>query len=187
MKKHYTYLLFIILIFGCKQTEETKQIEIPKVEPKIQLDSVAETVKEDDATLIKKIEDNFFENVKQYDIDNNENRTSRFRKLFKKYKISPYELYLEITGIYKYADDEARKVGVEIKANGSERITEKYYRVLSNLRDPKIELLKEKYGLDHDLFLQFENNFCFCYNGKEDYYCQDGNCICILRNGKYWK
>jgi hypothetical protein len=184
MQKQFTIIIFLFTIYCCSETNSYDSYGIEDTDKK-ETYIITEDVKEDDSIVVSKIEEDFFKKVKQYDMENGENRSSGFNKIFKTHKIQPYDLYVEIVTAYKLADDEARKVGVEIKANRDERITEKYYSVLRVKTETEIEKIKTKYDLDNELFLQFQNNFCFCYSGKDDFYCKDGTCI--LTNGKYWK
>lgn len=179
-------LIFLIsIVYSCSESSEDYSA-IDYEQPKSQTEqSELDETKEDDSLTISKIENEFLKNIKDFDRENGENRLSKFKSLFAKYEIGPYDLYLEISSALKFADDEARKDGgVEINANGEERITEKYYRVLRLTEDSEIAKIKSKYDLDNDLFLQFRSNFCFCYSGKQDDFCNEGTCI--LRNGKYW-
>lgn len=185
MEKIILFLL-ILFIYGCNNPEKNIQVENQQTDTSTsEVDTILEVVNTDNPELIKIVENIFFKNIKQYDLENGTNRHSQFKELLKKHQIHPYDLYLQLTEIHKMAEEEARKEGVEIKANGRERITEKYYIVLRSIKDSKIPEFQEKYNLTNTLLHQFQNNYCFCYSGKNANYCKNGNCLLI--NGQYWK
>ena len=155
---------------------DTKKIEPQTAEPKVDTAYL---------NLVKFVDKEFSQNLKDIDKDFGENNFSRFTKILKKHKTTVYDLYLELSEIKKNAVSVARANGVEIRADGKERILNTYYYYLKKEITSGKNNFQSKYGFDNRLLQCFENNYCFCYEWKEAVYCNGGDCKLI--NGEFWK
>lgn len=162
--------------YDTAKTADTKKLETQTAEPKVDTAYL---------NLVKLVDKEFFQNLKDIDRDFGENNFSRFAKILKKHKTTVYDLYLELSEIKKNAVSVARANGVEIRANGKERILSNYYYYLEKEITAGKNNFQSKYGFDNRLLQCFENNYCFCYDRKEAAYCNGGDCKLI--NGEFWK
>jgi hypothetical protein len=136
--------------------------------------------------LVIIVEKDFWTNLKTIDKEIGENSSSKFHQILKKNDKKIYDLYLELSEIKKNAVLVARARGIEIRSDGRERITEHYIPSLQKELLKGTEAFQNKYNLDNRLLQFLQNNYCFCYKGKEETYCNDEG-KCKLINGDYWE
>lgn len=135
--------------------------------------------------LVTYVNKAFLKSIKDFDKDSGEDNFSRLNKILKKHKTTIYALYLELSEMKKNAVSVARANGMEIRANGTERVLNNYFSILKNEKRVGEINFKRKYGFDNRLLQVFENNYCSCYTSTRDSYFSDGRCKLI--NGEFWE
>jgi hypothetical protein len=157
------------------------------VSTKNETDKTTLAIKVDSAQLelIQYVEKEFFRNLKDIDKDFGENNFAKFTTILKRHKTTVFDLYIELSEIKKEAVSVARANGIEVKANGKERVLSNYYYLLEKEIATGKSSFQKKYGFDNRLLQCFENNYCFCYDRKRDVYCSGSDCKLI--NGEFWK
>lgn len=133
-----------------------------------------------DSTLIKNVEQDFFNSLKGVDRDYGWTCYKRFNKLLKSHKISVYDLYLEHTEFQLTTKQRSIQ---EARSHGMKDL--KYIDWYSKYIKVEIKNFKIKYDMDDQLYQVFRNNYNFCYDGCGKPYCN--NDISILQNGEIWK
>ena len=135
-------------------------------------------------TAIKFAENDFFSSIKAVDRDFGENNLQRLSKILKQHKKTVYDIYVELTEIRKKAVSVARANGIEIRANGQERILSNYYFYLDKEMTAGENKFQNKYNFDNRLLLCFRNNYCSCLGDNSDKYCSGRQPI--FPNGEFW-
>lgn len=125
-------------------------------------------------------EKDLISSIQEFDREFGENNYTRLRKVLKKHKTTPYNLYLELVNIYQKSY--AESVQMAINAGLKER---KYTDFIAKVEDKYISQFQLKYGIDDGLYRCFKNNYCSCYTDNSDQYCSDGQPI--FPNGEFWK
>lgn len=151
----------------------------------IKQDKISDAEKKKKLNLaIRFAEKDFFTSLKAVDRDYGENNFSKIYNTLKRHKRTSYEIYLELTEIRKRAVSVARVDGVEMGANGRERILHNYYSILERELKAKESEFKGKYGFDNRLLLCFRNNYCSCLGDNSDKYCSGRKPI--FQNAEFW-
>jgi len=200
--KVYNGLLLIIIIFinSCRQPtvenkSENKPLErIYKVDTLAQqkTDSIAK-VRQDSISKIEEkaekkkyekaialAEKDFYTSIKAVDKDYGENNYTKLKAILKKHKTTPYELYTELTSLFKKAKESATD-----KATSSGLRERMYTDFINKIEDKYIADFQSKYNMDRRLYLCFKNNYCSCVGDNSDSYCAENQSL--LPNGEYWK
>lgn len=136
--------------------------------------------KQDDSSIIKLAEDEFFKSLKAIDKEYGWKCYSQFINLLKKNKITIYDLYIEHTEFQiktkNISIDEARR-------NGMKDI--KYIDWYSRYIKSEINNFRAKYNMDERLYQVFRANYNHCYKNCNKPYCN--NDVSKLKNGYIWK
>ena len=123
-------------------------------------------------------EKDFYKSLKGFDRDFHENNFERLQEVLSKHKISPYELYLELSEINNKSKQEAIK-----KAISTGLQERKFTDFIKLIKDNYVSEFQSKYGIDNRLYLCFKNNYCSCLGENSYKYCVDRNCT--LPNADY--
>lgn len=198
----YYGLLLIIFYFinSCRQPaienkSENKSLElINKVDSlgKLKVDSIVK-VRQDSISKIEEktekkkyekaialAEKDFYTSIKSVDREYGENNYIKIKAIFKKHKTTPYELYTELTLLFK----KAKKIATD-KATSSGLNKRMYTDFISKIEGQYIADFQSKYNMDSRLYLCFKNNYCSCLGDNSIIYCAGNESL--LPNGEYWK
>lgn len=128
---------------------------------------------------IKAAEKDFFKSLKNADKDFHENNYIEMEKVFKKNNIKPYELYIELTEIFKKSKAESIK-----KAISSGMQERKCYDFIGKIKENYVSQFQNKYGISNRLYVCFTSNYCNCYGGNSNKYCFGKKPI--FPNSEFW-
>jgi len=190
-KKH---LLILVIMFGslvsCIKLPSNKATGQEKTNPQVdsteiiasqEKERINDSIKEAELKEITDlIEKDFFNDIKGVDREYGESNYPKFQKILKKHKASSFDLYLELTNIFKTSKEEAIQ-----KAVNSGMQERKYVEFIDKIREPKVEKFKQKYEIDNRLYVCFVNNYCSCVGDNSDKYCPKVKEV--LPNYEYWK
>ena len=163
------FLLTSFVLLSCGQNAENTTTE-PSFTYTVAIDTAsASTVTADTSEkalendtaylrLVALVEKEFFKSLKDIDRDFGENNFTRFSKILKKHHKTVYDLYIELSEIKRNAVAVARANGVEIRANGKERVLNNYYYYLEKEMTAGKSNFLNKYSFDNRLMQCFENN-----------------------------
>lgn len=200
--KVYNGLLLIIIISinSCGQPTVENKSENKPVERIYKVDTLAQQkadsiakVRQDSISKIEEkaekkkyekaialAEKDFYTSIKAVDKDYGENNYTKLKAILKKHKTTPYELYTELTLLFKKAKESATD-----KATSSGLRERMYTDFISKIEDKYIADFQSKYNMDSRLYLCFKNNYCSCLGDNSDSYCAGNQSL--LPNGEYWK
>lgn len=198
LSKEYIVLLLIgVFVNSCELSNSKSKSDNSLLEQTVSIKSLAEQkvdsvnkARQDSVSNVEEkerlekavsmAEKDLFSSLRSVDKDFGERNYSKIKALLKKNNTTPYQLYKELTEIFKTAKKKAisRALGAGLKER-------RYTDFISKIEDEEVLGFQAKYKMDDRLYICFRNNYCSCLGENSESYCEGNKCL--LPNGEYWE
>jgi hypothetical protein len=126
------------------------------------------------------VQNDLFNSIHDFDRENGLNTLSKLKNILSYFKVSCFDLYIELTEIRRKSKKEAI-----VKATANGQMERNYVHYIARIEDGYIAEFLIKYGMNNQVYICFKNNYCSCYGDNFVKYCNGRKCDLI--NSEYWK